>query len=84
MPRTPAPVLRRTLTTAATAVVLLVATALPAMAAAGTKPDPDENPWLVGSLGELLTTFVVGVVVAVIAWALMPSKGEAAVEDDHH
>ena len=79
----PRPLLR-TLTTAATTVLLLVMTALPALAASGTKPDPEKNPYLVGSLGELLTVFIVGVVVSIIAWVLMPSKGAAAVEDEHH
>lgn len=83
MSRTPPPVLRRTLTTAATALVLLVATALPALAASGTKPDADANPYLIGSLGQLVTVFIVGVVVSIIAWVLMPSR-EAAVEDEHH
>lgn len=79
MPRT----LFRTLSTAATSLVLLVLTALPAFAASGTKPDPDKNPFLVGSMEQLITTAIVGIVVAVIAWILLPSKG-AATEDDHH
>ena len=73
----------RTLSTAATTMVLLVLTALPALAAAATKPDPDKNPFLVASMDQLVTTAIVGVVVAVIAWILLPSKG-AATEDDHH
>ena len=84
MPRTPRPALLRTLSTVATSLVLLALTALPAFAAAGTRPDPAANPYLVGSLGQLLTAFVVGVVVAIIAWVLMPSRGAAAVEDEHH
>ena len=74
----------RTLTTTATSLVLLVLTALPALAAAaGTKPDPEANPYVTGSLEELGTTAIVGIVVAIIAFAMLPKKG-AATEDDHH
>lgn len=73
----------RTLSTAATSLVLLVMTALPALAASGTKPDPDKDPFLIGSMDQLVTTAVVGIVVAVIAWILLPSR-DAAAEDDHH
>lgn len=73
----------RMLSTAATSLVLLVLTALPAFAASGTKPDPEKNPFLVGSMDQLVTTAIVGLVVAVIAWILLPSAGAAA-EDDHH
>lgn len=84
MPRTPRPAMFRTLTTAASSLVLLALTALPAMAASGTQPDAEADPYLVGSLGELLTTAIVGVVVAIIAWWLLPSTGAAAAEDEHH
>ena len=82
MPRTSRTALLRTLSTAATSLVLLVLTALPALAAAGTKPDADEQ-YLIGSLEQLVPTAVVGVVVAVIAWVLLPSRKDVA-EDDHH
>ena len=84
MPRTPRPALFRILSTVATSMVLLAVTALPALAASGTKPDAETNPYLVGSLGQLLTAFIVGVVVAIIAWVLMPSRSAAGVEDEHH
>ena len=84
MPRTPRTALLRTLSTTATALVLLVLTALPALAASGTKTDPDANPFLVGSLDQLVPAAIVGVIVAVLAWTLLPSRGEAAAEDDHH
>ena len=78
------PRLRRILTTTATTLVLLVLGALPAFAAAaGTAPDPAEDPYLIGSLEQLVTTAIVGIVVAVIAWALLPPK-PAGAEDDHH
>lgn len=84
MPRTPSPALLRILATGTTTVVLLVMTALPALAASGTKTDPASNPYLIGSIGELLTTFIVGVVVSIIAWVLMPASDAAGVEEDHH
>lgn len=83
MSRTPRALLR-TLTTVAISVALLAMTALPALAASGTKPDPTKDEFLVGSLDQLVTTAIVGVAVAVVAWVLMPAKGEAATEDDHH
>ena len=82
MPRTARTALRRTLSTTTTVLVLLVLTALPALAASGTKPDPDADPYLVGSLQELVTAAVVGIVVALIAWTLLPKA--AATQDDHH
>lgn len=66
MPRTLA---RLTMTLVSTS-LLLMATALPALAAAGTKPDPDENPWLVGSLEQLTATAIVGVLVGFLVMAL--------------
>lgn len=77
------PRLRRTLTTTTTTLVLLVLGALPAFAAAGTKPDAAKDPYLIGSLDQLVTTAVVGVVVAAIAWALLPPR-PADAADDHH
>lgn len=73
----------RTFSTAATTLVLLVLTALPAFAASGTKPDPSKDPYLVGSMDQLVTTAIVAVVVAVIAWILLPSNKGAAAHDDH-
>lgn len=72
----------RTLSTTASTLLLLVLTALPALAASGTKPDPDENPFLIGSLEQLIPTAIVGFVVALIAWSLLPSR--SAAEDEHH
>ena len=83
-PRLSRAALLRTLSTLAASVVLLVLTALPALAAAGTKPDPDADPYLIGGLAELLPTAIVGVVVAVIAWTLLPSRKDVAAEDEHH
>lgn len=80
MPRS----LLRTLTTTATSLVLLVLTALPALAAsAGTKPDPEAHPYVIGSLEQLGTTAIVGIVVAIIAFAMLPKKSTVA-EDEHH
>lgn len=78
MPRT----LLRTLTAVATSLAFLVLTALPALAAAGTKPDPDKNPYLIGSMEELVPTAIVGAVLAVIVVLIAPKRGEA--QDDHH
>ena len=83
MPRTPRTALR-TLTTTATTLVLMVMTALPALAAsAGTKPDAETNPYLIGTLEQLGTTAIVGIVVAIIAFAMLPKKSTVA-EDEHH
>ena len=73
----------RTALTLTTTVLLLAMTALPALAAeAVTKPTPEENPYLIGSLGELGTTTVVGILVGALAFALR-SKGPVEA-DDHH
>lgn len=80
MPRT---MLRAFVTTAITVVVLAM-TALPAFAAsAGTKPTADADPYLIGSLEQLGTTAIVGIVVAIIIWVMMPARSETA-EDEHH
>lgn len=73
----------RTLVTIATTVVLLVMTALPALAAsAGTKPTAEADPYLIGSLEQLGTTSIVGFVVAIIAWVMLPATRETA-PDEH-
>lgn len=70
--------------TTATAVVVLVMTALPALAAsAGTKPTAEADPYLIGSLEQLGTTAIVGIVVATIVWVMMPARSETA-DDEHH
>lgn len=69
--------------TLTTTLLLVAMTALPALAAsAGTKPDPDENQYLIGSLRELGVAAVLGAVIAVVAMALRPSG--PAETDDHH
>lgn len=76
--------LLRTLVTTATSVVLLVMTALPALAAsAGTKPSADADPYLIGSLEQLGTAAIVGFVIAIIVWVMMPEERRTA-EDEHH
>lgn len=88
MPRNPRTArhraLLRALVTMTTAALLVVMTALPALAAsAGTKPTQDTNPYLIGSLKELGTASIVGVVVAIIVWVMMPARTETA-DDEHH
>lgn len=72
----------RLLTAATTSVAMLVLTALPALAAAGTKPTPGKNDFLIGSMPQLVPTAVVGIVIAILAFTLMP--GNDKVEEDHH
>lgn len=79
MPRS----LLRLLTTAATSLLLLALTAFPALAAAGTKPTAEDGPYVVGSLEQLITTTIVGILIGVIAYTMLPRK-DAAAEDDHH
>ncbi len=92
MPRTLRPAARpargrallRALVTTATSVLLLVMTALPALAAsAGTKPTADGNPYLIGSLEQLGTASIVGLVIAIIVWVMMEPEAETA-DDEHH
>lgn len=72
----------RLLTAATTSVALLVLTALPALAAAGTKPTPGKNDFLIGSMEQLVPTAIVGIVLAILAFVLMPA--DDTVEEDHH
>ena len=87
MPRNPRTArhraLLRALVTMTTAALLVVMTALPALASAGTRPTQEDNPYLIGSLQELGTAAIVGIVVAIIVWVLMPAAAETA-DDEHH
>jgi hypothetical protein len=80
VPRT----LARTLTTLTSSMLLLVLTALPALAAAGTKPDPDTYPYLIGSMGQLITTAIVGIAVGIVGYAQLPKAAPEDTADDHH
>ena len=72
----------RTALTLTTSLLLLALAALPALAAEGTKPDPDVNPYLVGSLAELGTASLVGIAIGVMAFVMRPAG--PATSDDHH
>lgn len=74
--------LARTFTTLTSSLLLLVMTALPALAAGGTKPDPDKYPYMVGSMDQLVTTAIVGIAIGLFAFALLPKAEKTA--DDHH
>ncbi len=79
MPRTFA----RLATTLASSLMLLALTALPALAAAGTKPDPVKDEYLIGSLGELGLAAAVGVGIGILAFLLL-GKGPKVEDDSHH
>lgn len=84
MTRTAAHVTVRSAMILATTMVLLAASALPALAAdAATKPTPDGNPYLIGSLGELVLAAVFGAIIGVAVMALRPT-GPAEDDDGHH
>ena len=84
MTRTPARMTVRIALLLATTMALLAASALPALAAdAATKPSPDTNPFLIGSLAELAIAAVCGAIIGVVAIALRPA-GPAEDHDDHH
>lgn len=74
--------LARTALTLTFSLLLLAMTALPALAAAaGTKPDPDENPFLVGSIDQLIATAIAGAVIGAYAFA---TRAPGPEEDDGH
>lgn len=80
MPRTRT--LARLALTLTTSLLVLAATALPALAAdAATKPKPGENDFLIGSLPELATAAVFGLVLGTLVFVDRP-KG-AIIDDDH-
>lgn len=88
MPRNPRTArhgaLLRALLSMTTAALLVVMTALPALAAsAGTKPTQDDNPYLIGSLEQLGTAAVVGIALTVLVWVMLPAQAETA-DDEHH
>lgn len=88
MPRNPRTArhraLLRALVTMTTAALLVMVTALPALAAsAATKPTEDANPYLIGSLPELATASAVGIALAVLVWIMLPAQAETA-DDEHH
>lgn len=74
--------LARLLAVASSALMLLL-TAVPAMAASGTTPTAGKHDGVIGSLGGLAMTAVVGIVVGIICYALLPA-GPAPEHDDHH
>ncbi len=69
-------------TTLVTSLLLLAMSALPALAAAGTKPDPDQDPYLIGSLGELGLAAAVGVGIGILGYLLL-GKAPASDNDKH-
>lgn len=79
MPRTFA----RLATTLASSLMLLALTALPALAAAGTKPDPVADPYLIGSLGELGLAAAVGIGIGILGYILL-GKAPKADDDAQH
>lgn len=77
MPRT----LARLTTTAVSALLLLVAGAVPAFAAsAATKPEAGSA--LIGSMEALGTAAIVGIAIGIVAYVLMDR--DTAPADDHH
>lgn len=67
--------------TLTTTTLLVAMTALPALAAdGGTKPDPDANPFLIGTVGELIVAAVLGAIIGTAAMLMRPS-GPAESED---
>ncbi len=78
MPRTVA----RLALTLTTSLVVLAVMALPALAAdAATKPTPGENDYLIGSLPELATAAIFGLVLGTFAYIDRPKS--AIIDDDH-
>lgn len=74
--------LARLALTSTTTLVLLVMAALPALAAeAATKPTPGENDYLIGSMPQLYTTMIVGLVLGALAFADRPKS--ATIDDEH-
>lgn len=73
----------RTALTLSTSLLLLALTALPALASeAATKPTPGEDDFLIGSMPQLWTAMIVGLVLGAIVFAVRP-KGPSD-DDDHH
>ena len=69
------------LTILATTAMLLVLSALPASAAAGTQPTPGVHDGVIGSLDGLGLAAALGIILGVVTFLLLP-KG-AADEDAH-
>jgi hypothetical protein len=74
--------LARTALTMTFSLLLLAMTALPALAAAATRPDPDANPLLVGSIDQLIAAAVAGAAIGAYAFATRPA-GPPEDEDQH-
>lgn len=69
------------LSTLAATAVLLVLTALPASAAAGTQPTPGVHDGVIGSMQGLGLAAALGIVLGIVTFLLLPEG--AADEDDH-